>query len=102
MPPSMSPLAYVDVRGLLDRALASPNGIKTTAKSPGAAVHLIFRINSCRKVDRMENRKIYKDEPDHPMFGRSPYDALSVSHKRGECDVYIKVLQEDTIQVEEL
>lgn len=69
-----SPLAFDDVREILDKALASPRGIMIPCSTRGAAVALRVRLNYYRKMDRTQSRETYTR--DHPMHGRSAYDKL--------------------------
>ena len=69
-----SPVAFEDVRELLDRALATERGIRVRCKSRGAAVSLRARLNTYRAADRRANAKTYDFE--HPMHSNSVYDRL--------------------------
>ena|ERR1700732_3609935 len=82
---SSSPLAFSDCYTTLDRALASPSGIRLRFASEGDARHFRTRLHSARKLHRQGNAEVY-DDPTHPMHGCSEYDALTVKMRRGNGD----------------
>ena len=63
-----------DFRLACERALETPNGVRTDAGSPGGAVHLRQRLYKFRKAEQKSSTKIYP--PGHPAHGTSPYDGL--------------------------
>jgi len=65
--------AFGDVEEVLERAVASPKGIRIPCSSRSAAITLRARANYFRKLDRARNRDIYPDRT-HPMHGASAYD----------------------------
>lgn len=69
-------VSYRDVLEMWQRALESPNGVKTTCPSPQEAIHVRFRLYNARKQLRAESKRIHP--PDSPQWGRSPYDDLVV------------------------
>lgn len=71
---SNSPLAYADCFEVLDAALADSEGVRVQAESRDVAVFMRMRLHKARTVDRDRNAATYPD--DHPMYGRSAYDAL--------------------------
>lgn len=73
---SRSPLSYADVRDALEQALASEKGVAIECPDHGAAIALRQRMNTFRKIDRSENRKVYPE--DHPLHGNSNFDRLSL------------------------
>lgn len=75
MPYSSSPLAYGDVKELLDKALDAERGIKMTFDKHGYAINMRQRASRFRAMDRESSKTIYP--LGHPMHGRSPYDALA-------------------------
>jgi hypothetical protein len=89
---SKSPLAFGDCRAMLDRALQSTHGIQVRCANHGEAVSLRSRLNSLRRVDRLENKRIY--QPDDYMYGNSAYDALVIRIlKRGEPDDHVVFIE---------
>lgn len=74
MPTSSAPAAYSDCYELLDRALASPSGIRIGFTEPGQANNLRLRLNTARKLDRNRSRELFPD--DDPRHGTSAYDSL--------------------------
>jgi hypothetical protein len=68
---------FVDAKELLERALASPRGIKIKCTTHGEAIRLAHRLNKARVVDRKNNSRIY--EFGHPMYNQSDFDRLIVS-----------------------
>jgi hypothetical protein len=72
-----STIAYTDCYEAFDRALDHPRGIKVPTRTSADAERLRMRMHQARKLAREANTKIYPD-PEHPLHGRSPYDALVV------------------------
>lgn len=58
----------------MDQAVADPKGVRVRVESEPAGIYLRMRLHQARTIDRDDNRKTY--EAGHPMYGRSPYDAL--------------------------
>lgn len=75
MPMATTPGSYEDIRLALDRALESPNGVRITAESPGAAVHLRQRFYTFRKMEQKRSKEIYPIG--NPHHGTSAYDVLT-------------------------
>lgn len=84
MPTSISLLAYGDCFDYFDQALADPQGIAIIFDYSGDARQFRLRMNAARKLDREENAKTYQDNPEHPLFGRSQYDGLTLKLREGE------------------
>lgn len=84
MPTSESRLSYPDAEKFLQAALEDAAGARKPFATRGSANHFRVRVNTYRKIMRMDNAKIYPD-PDQPMHGRSEYDAISVA-VRGPSD----------------
>lgn len=83
-----SPLAFGDCRAIFERALQSKRGIQIRCANHGEAVGLRTRLNSLRRVDRLENKKIY--QPDDAMYGSTAYDALVIRlAKKGAPDDHV-------------
>src|SRR5689334_805423 len=80
-------LAYEDCTTHLDRALADPLGIRIPQPSRDAATRLRARIHYARKLTRQANMETYP--PDHPMFGRSEYDKISVRIREEDEGVFL-------------
>lgn len=76
--------SYVDIRGALDQALASPKGVRLRFPDKPAATTFKGRVHTFRFQDRKENKKIYPE--DHPMHGRSAYDPLMVKTEPNSID----------------
>ena len=72
---SNSRKSYDDCFKLLDAALDEARGIRVEVASTDVANYLRMRIHHARSIDRSDNAKTYTD-PDHPLHGRSEYDAL--------------------------
>jgi hypothetical protein len=78
---SKSPLAYGDVKELLDKALDSPRGIKITLEKHGHAIQLRQRASKFRTMDRASSKTVYPEG--HPMHGRSLTTFWPCASKRG-------------------
>ena len=81
--------SYVDIRSVLDRALASEKGVLLRFADEKAAMTFKGRVHSLRYLDRKENSKIYPDGD--PMYGRSVYDPLMVKTKEPTVVAVIKL-----------
>lgn len=90
---------YIDIRAALDKTLATEKGMLFRFPDEKAALTFKGRVNSCRYLDRKENKKIYP--ADHPMWGKSIYDPLMV---RTESPTVVKVIKLEALeyQTEEL
>lgn len=104
MTASTSLLAYQDCTEYMDRALEEPKGIRIQVKDEDAAIHLRSRMHYGRKLHRQENARVYADQRDHPMYGKSPYDALVIKIKRLSEGWYLYLERTDlaTLKVESL
>lgn len=91
--------SYVDIRGALDRALASEKGVRLRFPDEKAAYTFAGRVHSFRYQDRKENKKIYPE--DHPMHGRSAYDPLMVK-KESPTVVCVIKLEGVEFEIEDL
>lgn len=73
---SDSRLSYGDCYPFLDQALADPKGARVFLDTYKQAFTFRVRLHQARKIDRKDNKEIYFDKPDAPLYGRSVYDAL--------------------------
>lgn len=81
-----SKTAYEDCYDILDRALASPAGIRTSCMGKGPAHHLNGRLQFARMLSRRESRDIH--EPGQPGYDTSAYDTLIIRQPREEDGVW--------------
>lgn len=98
MPFSDQIAAYPDVADLFDKALASDKGVKVTFNDDNEATINAGRMNHYRSRLRRENARVYP--ADHPMHGKTPYEALMVK-RRGNI-VIIEKLDVGRFNLEEL
>jgi hypothetical protein len=84
MPHNSSYLAYNDVKRAFEKALQG-RGFTLIFEDGRAAAHWVSRANFFRTLDRKESLKLYAE--DHLLYGRSPYDVLSVSRRGNEVKV---------------
>jgi hypothetical protein len=73
---SSSLTSYPDITAALDKALASPKGVRIVFESKEAVSTFCGRVHSFRFKDRIMNMKIYG--PEHKMHGNSAYDPLMI------------------------
>jgi len=101
---SKSPLAFDDVREAFERAIETEKGIMIRCKSHAHATTTRSRFNYFRKLDRVENQKVYP--PGNPMHGKSVYDRFSLRiPPKGSPDdrtLYIEVRSIDDLDIESL
>ena len=69
-------MSYPDITAALDKALASPKGVRIALESPEAVSTFCGRVHSFRFKDRKANAKIYP--AGHTMHGNSAYDPLMI------------------------
>lgn len=88
MPANNSPLAYDDLRRVMDQALMSPNGVRLRCPNGvGEAYGLRSRMYKFRALDRKANRETYpKGDPKH---GISVYDRLTIAPFADGDDIYL-------------
>lgn len=96
MPLSNSILAYEDVKGYFEKALASEKGLMLTFATKGRAVHFRQRGYKFRSLDRIRNTELYPEGD--PMYGKSPYDILKIDLV--ENVAYIKRYDTEDLTVE--
>lgn len=70
--------AYADCFELFDQALASERGVQRIFSSQSEARMFQGRACRARQLDRGLNRKLYFDQPEHPLYNRSEYAAITV------------------------
>lgn len=99
MTASNSPLAYDDLRAVMDRALASNNGIRLQCTSVGEAYGLRSRMYKFRSLDREASRDTYP--PGDPRHGRSIYDRLTIAPFMDGDVVYLYVEMTNAERFEE-
>lgn len=75
-------ITYHDCEERLEEALGKERGILIVFDAPGRAVRFVQRCHTFRKLLKIDSREIYP--PEHPMYGRTPYDLLSLSRKGNE------------------
>lgn len=93
-----SNLSFEDCRSALDRALASPNGIRVSFETKGQAYRFRQRLNTFRAKDRARNTSIYPQ--DHPQHNRSVWDTLVF--ELSEAEPAVLLLPGHRLQIEEL
>jgi len=79
--------SYTDCVELFDRALESKAGIRVRMDSGEAATNFRMRMHQARKLHREQNKLTY--QPDHPMFGTSPYDAYTLRIRAEDNTVWL-------------
>lgn len=93
-------LAYQDCLDAFDAAIKDENGIRIRLGSREEATQFRMRMNYCRKLQRLENARIYDDA--HPMHGKSDYDAIKCSVRSLPSGHYVylehQVLSESQIE----
>lgn len=83
MPASRSRLAYGDCETFLDEALADAEGARLEFPNYGQAHYFMMRCHTFRAIARDDNKEIHKEDRNHPLYGRSDYDVLRLSVKKG-------------------
>ena len=89
MPYNTSITSYVDIRAVLDKALASEKGVQLRFADEKTAMTFRGRVHTLRYLDRKENKRIYPEGD--PMHGRSVYDPLMVKKKEDGVVAVIKL-----------
>lgn len=93
---STSAMSYQDCYTALDAALADPMGVRIKLDHEAAAIHFRMRCHQARKINREDNCKIY--ENDHPLWGRSEYDLLTLRIRHDADDnTYLYIEKNDTV-----
>ena len=71
-------ITFDEAIAILDAAIAAEsNTTKLTCTSHKEATNIRHRLNHWRSQDREQNKEIYQDR-DHPLYGKSAYDALTL------------------------
>jgi len=72
----------------MNQALEAPDGVRVGFADEDEATFYRMRMNQARQLDRRFNKTRFQH--DHPMHGRSEYDALMFRIRRieGMCWVY--------------
>jgi hypothetical protein len=103
---SLSKTAYSDCLELFERALGTPRGVQRLFDLERQAIHFRDRMNSARKLDRKNNRAIYADEPEHPLYARSEFDVFTIriarDFERDKWLVRVELLVLDEADIEEI
>lgn len=68
-------------RDLLERALASPNGVRIFFLTQEEAISMRNRMNAVKTEDRKKNNKVYA--PTDLSYNSTPYDDLAIVIKSG-------------------
>lgn len=72
-----APIAYEDIRPVLDRAVESEKGIRLTFEKNHEAVRWVSRANYIRTYTREQQKKIYPD-PEDPNHHQCEWDRLII------------------------
>lgn len=110
MTTSNSRLSYEDCFSILDKAVASPNGLRIKFKEHGDALHFRLRCHCARAIDRHDNKQTYpgpnleSGDAGHPMWGRSVYDdiVIKVRLRQGVTFADILLRSKSEYEIEEL
>lgn len=110
MTTSNSRLSYEDCFLILDKALASPNGLRLKFKEHGDAIHFRLRCHCARSIDRYDNKQTYPGpnletgDAGHPMHGRSVYDDIVIKVRLRQGVTYADILlrSKSEYEIEEL
>lgn len=104
MPLSASILAYQDCQKAFERAIDTEKGVKMTFRTVKAARMFAFRCNQFRKLDRLENKKIYPEEA-HTLHGRSVFDTIRVRVEPTDSErglVYFEKVTLEAVETEDI
>ena len=96
---STSRLAYSDCFDLMEKAIADQKGIQIKFAKYEDAHHFRLRLHSSRRIDRNDNKVLYGE--DHPMYGRSVYDQLTMRiRKLGDDSAWLRLERIDAREFE--
>ena len=84
--------SYTDCTDLLDGALKSRKGIRIGFTDLASARYYRMRMHHARALVRRQNREVYAE--DHPQYGKSPYDVLTLRLRREEDKAWIEVVKQ--------
>lgn len=76
MPTSKNPDAFPDARAFLDRAMAAENGTVVWMETKGRCQGFLIRCRTLKKLERKRSQEMHVDNPQHPMFDKSPWDEI--------------------------
>lgn len=76
-----APQNLIAPKDLLERALASPKGIRVWFKTSADAISMRNRMSAVKTKDRKKSTQIY--EFSSPLYNKSSYDSLAVIIKPG-------------------
>jgi hypothetical protein len=76
--------AYPDCIEVLDRAAATPGGVRVMFKDYGEAGLFGMRLNQARYLQREKLKRLY--EPNDPRWGSSEHDKLMIRKPRQDAD----------------
>lgn len=97
--------SYADCYDLFDRASSRQKGIRINVSDYGEAMRLRTRLHYARKLDRLSNKELYRETPDHYMYNASVYDKFIIRIKtdtEGGFWVYIESVEATAMTVESL
>lgn len=86
--------SYTDCYEVLERALEDPAGIRMRIKDLASAETFRARLHYARKLKQKDTERIY--EPDSPLHGITPYDALVCRIKTIDGQTYIYIEHRQT------
>lgn len=90
-----TPLAYAVEFDYLDRALADPQGIRVHAGTRDQAMHLRFRLNHARRIDRDRTKEVY--ERGDPGYNTSSFDCITCRLKQDVSDEWWVYLERNDV-----
>jgi len=90
-----SRMAYENEYDVMDKAL--PSGVRVGFSEEGQAINFRMRLNYARVLDRRFNKGRYPI--DHPMHGRSEYDALTTRLREQGGRYWVYVERKPTIEI---
>ena len=101
MATSTSRLSFSDCYDILDRALATPRGLRLSFPVEGDARHFRTRLHAARSLHRRDNAATYPEGD--PKHGSSEYDPLTVKLRaNGKGWVLLIEPVSATMQIEEI
>jgi hypothetical protein len=79
---------YSDCRTILERALASANGLRVSFDTWSEACRFRLRCNKARVEDRKASKAMFK--PGEPKWNKSQFDCLVLRLGKGETTISIE------------
>jgi hypothetical protein len=95
-----APIAFDDVREVLNQAIDTKNGIKITFETLAEGARFRQRAYYYIRQDRENSKKVYPE--DHPMHGVSVYDKLCLYSNTKECALEILPSVLHKLKIQEL